>query len=250
LCRESFDLNRSHFDHPLGSRFEEMDAIAFFDHVLVPWERVFLLGDVDLCNNMALQTGQYTHSGHQVVTKNVVKCEFMLGLATLMTEILGSGQLPQVQEFRAEIIENLEVVKACLRAAEADAAVDQWGVMSPAAMPLMVARQLFIRMYPRMAEILHLLGSSSLMALPTEADLNGPLAADIHHYLETDTASAEERIRLFRLAWDTCCSAFASRQVLYERFFQGDRFRNVVLLNNLYDTAAMTAWVREFLQEE
>src|SRR5215510_2339291 len=46
LCRESFDLERSHFDHPLGSRFEEMDAIAFFDHVLVPWERVFLLGDV------------------------------------------------------------------------------------------------------------------------------------------------------------------------------------------------------------
>jgi 4-hydroxyphenylacetate 3-monooxygenase len=55
----------------------------------------------------------------------------------------------------AELIENLEVTKACLRAAEADAAVDQWGIMCPAEMPLMVARQLFIRMYPRMAEILH-----------------------------------------------------------------------------------------------
>jgi hypothetical protein len=38
-------------------------------------------------------------------------------------------------------------------------------------------------------------------------------------------AMAAERVRLFRLAWDTCCSAFASRQVLYERFFQGDRSR-------------------------
>ena len=36
LSRESYDLGRSHFDHPLGSRFEEMDAIAFFDHVFVP----------------------------------------------------------------------------------------------------------------------------------------------------------------------------------------------------------------------
>ncbi|MCI0824154.1 MAG: 4-hydroxyphenylacetate 3-monooxygenase, oxygenase component, partial [Chloroflexi bacterium] len=43
LCRESFDVGRSHFDHPLGSRFEEMDAVVFFDDVLVPWERVFLL---------------------------------------------------------------------------------------------------------------------------------------------------------------------------------------------------------------
>jgi 4-hydroxyphenylacetate 3-monooxygenase len=249
LCRESFDLERSHFDHPLGSRFEEMDAMAFFDHVLVPWERVFLLGDVDLCNHMSLRTHQYVHSGHQVVTKNVVKCEFILGLATLMVQTLGSAQQPQVQQMMAEIIEHLEVTKACLRAAEADAAVDQWGVMCPAEMPLMVARQLFIRMYPRMAEILHLLGSSSLMALPTEADLHGPLGPEIARYLETDTASAAERVRLFRLAWDTCCSAFAARQVLYERFFQGDRVRNVVLLNEMYDTAPMTAWVRAFLEQ-
>jgi 4-hydroxyphenylacetate 3-monooxygenase len=226
-----------------------MDAIAFFDHVLVPWERVFLLGDVDLCNNMALHTNQYVHSGHQVVTKNVVKCEFVLGLANLMIDTLGSRQLPQVQEMTAEIIENLEITKACLRAAEADAALDQWGIMTPASMPLMVARQLFIRMYPRMAEILHLLGSSSLMALPTQADLQGPLASEIKRYLETDTASAEERVKLFHLAWDTCCSAFASRQVLYERFFQGDRYRNVVLLNELYDKTPMTNWVRDFLDD-
>ena len=247
LCRETFDLQRTRFDHPLGSRFEEMDAIAFFDNVLVPWERVFLLGDVDLCNNMSMATGQYVHSGHQVVAKNVVKCEFILGLANLMVQTLGSGQLPQVQQMLAEIIENLEVTKACLRTAEVDAKVDDWGVMSPAPTPLMVARQLFIRMYPRMAEILHLLGSSSLMALPTEADLSGPLAPEIRRYLETDTASAAERIRLFRLAWDTCCSAFASRQVLYERFFQGDQVRNAFLLNALYDKEPMTERVRAIL---
>ena len=247
LCRESFDLERAHFDHPLGSRYEEMDALAFFDHVLVPWERVFLLGDPELCNDMATRTGQFLHSGHQVVTKNVVKCEFILGLASLMVQTLGSGELPQTRELLAEMIENLEVTRSCLRAAEADAAPNRWGVMSPADMPLMVARQLFIRMYPRMAEILHLLGSSSLMALPTEADLSGPLAPEITRYLATDTASAAERVRLFRLAWDTCCSAFASRQVLYERFFQGDRARNVVLLTTLYDTEPMRAWVREVL---
>lgn len=56
-------------------------------------------------------------------------------------------------------------------------------------------------------------------------------------------------MRLFHLAWDTCCSAFASRQVLYERFFQGDRYRNVFLLNELYDTVPMTRWVQDFLDE-
>ena len=101
-----------------------------------------------------------------------------------------------------------------------------------------------------MAEILHLLGSSSLMALPTQADLEGPLGPEVKRYLETDTSSAEDRIRLFRLAWDTCCSAFASRQVLYERFFQGDATRNALLLYNIYDKEPMTTWVREFLERE
>jgi len=250
LCRESYDLGRSHFDHPLGSRFEEMDAVAFFDNVLVPWERVFLLGDVDLCNNLQTATNRHLHSGHQIVTKNVVKCEFMLGLANMMVTTLGSSQQPQVQQMVAEIIENLEVTKACLRAAEVDAKVDEWGVMCPAELPLQVARNMFIRMYPRMAEILQLLGSSSLMALPTEADLNGPVGPEIERYLETDTASAEERVRLFRLAWDTCCSAFAGRQVLYERFFQADAVRNAVLLYNMTDREPMSGWVRDFLNQE
>ena len=249
-CRESFDLGRSHFDHPLGSRFEEMDAVAFFDNVFVPWERVFLLNDVELCNNLQTATNRHLHSGHQIVTKNVVKCEFMLGLANLMIRTLGSGQLPHVQQMMAEIIENLEVTKACLRAAEADAKIDQWGVLCPAQLPLQVARNSFIRMYPRMAEILHLLGSSSLMALPTEADMKGPLSEEINRYLETDTASAEERVRIFRLAWDTCCSAFAGRQILYERFFQADAVRNAVILYNMFDREPMTGWVQDFLHQE
>ena len=250
LCRESMDLGRSHFDHPLGSRFEEMDALAFFDNVFVPWERVFLLGDPDRCNNMSRRTHQYLHSGHQVVTKNVVKLEFVLGLANLMQHTLGSGQQPQMMQMTAEIIESLETTKALLRSAEADAAPDEWGVLCPAEMPLTVARHLFIRMYPRMGEILQLMGSSSLMALPTEADLHGPMAGALASYLDTDTASAEDRVRLFRLAWDTCCSAFGSRQILYERFFQGDVYRNVVLLNGLYDKEPATTFVREFLQGE
>ena len=120
----------------------------------------------------------------------------------------------------------------------------------PVLYPAAGGRKQFIGMYPRMAEILHLLGSSSLIALPSEADMNGPLAPQIKQYLETDTATAEERVRLFRLAWDTCCSSFSARQVLYERFFGGDAMRNALMLDSLYDKEPMTAWVREFLEQE
>ena len=247
LCRESLDQNRSHFDHPLGSRFEEMDAIVFFDDVLVPWERVFLYGDTERCNNLAIATNQYTHSGHQVVTKNVAKCEFVVGLACLMVKTLGSRSVLQVQALLAETIENLEIMKALLLSAEADAALDQWGVMCPARIPIVIARNLFIRMYPRMAEIIQLLGASSLMALPAEVDFEGPLAGFLEQYLDTDTATAKDRVRLFRLAWDLACSAFGSRQVLYERYFQGDWMRNASALYNAYDKESLMKQVEDFL---
>ncbi len=249
LCRESLDLNRSHFDHPLGSRFEEMDAIVFFDDVLVPWERVFLYGDTERCNNLAIATNQYTHSGHQVVTKNVAKCEFVVGLASLMVKTLGSGSNLQVQALLAESIENLEIMKALLLSAEAGAALDQWGVMCPARIPIVIARNLFIRMYPRMVDIIQLLGSSSLMALPSETDFEGPLAGFLEQYLDTDTATAKDRVQLFRLAWDLACSAFGSRQVLYERYFQGDWMRNASALYNAYDKEPLMKQVQDFLAQ-
>jgi 4-hydroxyphenylacetate 3-monooxygenase len=50
LAREPLDYGRPRHDHPLGSRFEETDAVVIFDDVHVPYERCFVLGDPELCN--------------------------------------------------------------------------------------------------------------------------------------------------------------------------------------------------------
>ena len=251
LCRESFDVGRSHFNHPLGSRFEEMDATIFFDDVLVPWDRVFLLGNVDMCNRIGSATQSQGHSGHQVLTRCLVKAEFILGLADLMVETLGSGTVPHVQEQVAELITQRDILKACLRASEADAAPNQWGVMSPATAPLQAGRAQFGRtMYPRMVEIIQLLGTSSLMALPSEADFEAPFAPQLNQYLATDTSNARDRTKLFHLAWDASCSSFSGRQVLYERMFGGNPLRNAMTLFNTYDKEPFRKQVRNFLDSE
>ena len=250
LCRESFDLGRSHFDHPLGSRFEEMDCVVFFDDVLVPWERVFVLGDVDLLNGTPTTTHSSTHTAHQGAAKNVAKCEFVLGVALLMTETLGNAHLPHSEERLAELMMYTELMRACLRAAEADATLDQWGVMCPASLQAELPRNLFMTAYPRMAEILQLLGSSSFMIIPSEADFQSPLAPEIEQYLATDTASARERVKLFRLAWDLALSAFGSRQVLYERFFASDPLTRARVLNAMYPKDAVMQRVRDFLSRD
>lgn len=225
ICRETVDYGRSHYDHPLGSRFEEMDAVVVFDDVFVPWERVLLYRDIKRCNEAYARTGAVVHMTHQVVVKNIAKSEFLMGLASLMASTIGAEVFQHIQEKLAEIWVNLETMKAFLRAAEADAQLDEWGVMRPAWDPLDAARNLFPRLYPRMIEIIQQIGASGLVAIPTEQDVKGPLAEDIKKYYQAARADAFDRIPLFRLAWDASLSAFASRQVLYERFFFGDPVR-------------------------
>ncbi len=250
ICRETFDPGGPTFDYPLTSRFEEMDAVVIFDDVLVPWERIFLLRDVERCNKAFAATGAVAHMAHQVVTKNIAKTEFILGIASLMVEAIAIDQFQHVQGKIAEIIYYLESMRAFARASEADAALDRWGVMTPAWPPLDAARNLFTWMYPKMIEILQLLGASGMMARPTKADLASPLRPTIERYYQAAAASAVDRIKLFRLAWDVALSSFGSRQVLYERFFFGDPVRMQMATFGSYDRKAYMDRVRAFLARE
>ncbi len=250
LCRDSFDHGRSHFDQPLGSRFEEMDCIVFFDDVLVPWERVFLLGDVDRLNATAHATHSSVHSAHQGAAKNLAKCEFVLGTALLMTQTLGNAHLPQVEERIGELMLTTQLTRACIRAAEAEAKLDEWGVMCPDPLLAESPRNLFMNAYPRMIEIVQLLGSSSFMLTPSEADFKGPLKSDIEQYLATDSTAARDRVKLFRLAWDLAGNAFGSRQVLYERFFASDPLTRARALASIYPKQEVMDRVREFLARD
>jgi 4-hydroxyphenylacetate 3-monooxygenase len=250
LCRESFDLDKPHFEHPLGSRFEEMDCIVFFDDVLVPWERVFLYGDVGRLNDTAFVTHSSAHTSHQGAAKNLAKCELVLGVALLMTETLGNAHLPHSEERIGELIMYTELMRACMRAAEADAEVDRWGVMCPAPLPAETTRNLFMTAYPRMVEILQLLGSSSLMIRPSQADFASPLGPALIQYLATDNATAHDRVRLFHLAWDIACSSFGARQVLYERFFASDPLTRARALGAMYPKREVTERVLSFLRRE
>jgi len=83
ICRPSMIHQNaaSPMDHPLSARFDETDAMAIFDDVLVPWERVFIHRDAELCNGLYNRTGIMPQIMHQFSTKNWAKSEFMMGLA-------------------------------------------------------------------------------------------------------------------------------------------------------------------------
>jgi 4-hydroxyphenylacetate 3-monooxygenase len=249
-CREPLDRGRSHRDHPLGSRFDEMDAMVYFDDVVVPWERVFLMGDVELANNAYGATGAVLHMAHQVVNLKIAKTEAILGTMQAAVDTIGSGQYQHVQEMIAETIIVLEIMKALKVASEAGATVNEFGVMTPARGPLDAARNYYPKMYQRLVEILRLVTSSGLIMIPTEADFRGPMAGHIQKYLASAGGDAEARVRLMRLAWDMTISGFGGRQAHYENFFFGDPVRMRMALYNVYDRSEYVERVHAFVADD
>ena len=250
IAREPLDYGRPRHDHPLGSRFEESDAVVVFDDVHVPYERCFVLGDPELCNGFYARTSAVMHMTHQVIARTTAKTEYILGLTSLLTEAIGIGRFQHVQADIAEVISTLEMLRAFARAAEADAEMNEFGELTPAWAPLNAARNLYPKLYQRFPEILRKLGASGLMATPTQADVSGPAAADIETYLQAAALGGAERVALFRLVWDTCISAFAGRQALYEYYFFGDPVRMAGAYVGSYDLSPYQAAVRAFLDRD
>lgn len=249
-CRESWVGGESTFDHPLSSRFEEMDTIVVFDHVLVPWDRVFIHGNIDVNNNLYNASDFFSHATHQVICKNIVKVEFMLGVAQSIVNTIRIGEYQHVQEKVAEIIVALEALRGFVLSSEQSAKINRWGVLTPDPDPLAAATIYFPKIYPRINEIIQLLGASGLVSIPTEADFASSGGDDLRHYLQTSTGDGEEKVRLFRLAWDLTMSAFGSRQELYERFFFGDPVRLASNLFRNYNSDIYLDRVKHFLSDQ
>jgi 4-hydroxyphenylacetate 3-monooxygenase len=251
VCRPSVTHQNaaSPLDHPLSSRFDETDAMAIFDDVPVPWERVFIHRDPAMCNGLYDRTGAMPQIMHQFSTKNLAKAEFMMALGFALAKATAIDAHLHVQGMLAELIQFAEFSRACLRASEADAAPGPSGAMTPAAMPLWTVRMMFPKMFVRMCEIIQTLGAGGLVAVPSYAEFDGPAADAVRTYYEAATADAPYRVKLFRLAFDAAVSSFSGRQQLYERYYSGDPVRLGGALYTLYDKEPHIGRIARLLDE-
>ncbi len=249
ICRESFAA-ASKYDHPLASRFDEQDAVVVFDDVLIPWERVFILEDPDRANRVSEATDAIVFMAHQAGVREIAKAEFIAGLATLVAETIGADQFPHVQEKITEVLLTVESMRALLSSSEANAKQNKWGLLTPDYVPINSARNLWPRVAPNLSVIVKQIGASGLMALPPEEVLKSGVRPDVDKYYQAKLAGAEERIGLFKLAWDAVGSSFGGRQELYERFFFGDPVRMASAYYNWYNKEPYKERVRSLLHRK
>lgn len=226
MSRKSYEeMSPSVFDNPLSSRFDENDAVAYFDDVKVPWERVFVFKNIEMCHKQWQVTAAHVYQNYQAMIRLTVKVRFLIGLARRITEINGVIGFPQVRETLGQLAAESAMVDAMVAAMEAKG-THQGRYFVPDRPTLYAAETLTQQLYPKILSTLRELAGGAMTMLPSSvADFRNPeIAAFIERTQQSPAASAVEKVKFYKLAWDAVGSEFASRHQQYEMFFTGASF--------------------------
>jgi 4-hydroxyphenylacetate 3-monooxygenase len=215
-CRPPYALDKpSVYDYPLSTQFDETDALAVFDDVFVPWENVFVYRDVEMLRAQFFEAPAHILGNNQAQIRLVEKLKFLIGIGRKIAATTKIDTIPTVQEKLGELAALAAVVEGMELASEATCIMDRNGVARPNPRFLYGAMGLQSELYPRILALLRELAGAGVIQVPTSyrALVNPETAPDI--------VPAEERIKLFKLAWDAVGSEFGGRHHQYEMFYAG-----------------------------
>lgn len=250
LCRDSYSTPKNAHDHPLSGRFDEQDAFVIFDDVEVPKDRLFMNANLP-AYNAVMRTSWSPNIMQQTMIRAQTKLEFAWGLANRMLLAINAKQPPNT-EMLGEIWSYSEFARAAIYAAEMQAQETPCGTWFPDVRPLHALRATLPYWFPRVNEIIKLLGSHNMFAAPTEAQMRDPeLKPLLDRYLRgAKDVRSEDRVRVFRLAWDFVGSALAGRNEQYERFYLASGPRNRQMCEMFADPARANRLVDQFLAKD
>jgi 4-hydroxyphenylacetate 3-hydroxylase C terminal/GAF domain len=224
-------------------------------------ERRIKLGETHLGRSAILRAPVYVedvqqdpswrgNAHHQSMIQAWTKLEFAWGLATCMAEAIGATD-PVTQQMLGEICSYAELTKAAVHYGEDGAYEYGNGAWFLDHKPLDALRATLPFWFPRVNEIIRLIGSHNVLCTPTSAQFADPtLRPLIDKYLRgAGDTTAEDRARIFRLGWDFAGTALASRNEQYERFYAASGARNRQAVQFWANRTEANRLVDRFLKE-
>ncbi len=226
LSRKSYEAAAaSVFDNPLASRFDENDAVLYFDDVKVPWDRIFVIDSIDMCQKQFHATPAHVYQNYQAMIRLSVKLRFLVGIARRTAETNGIIGFPQVRETLAQLAAEASMVDAFVVAMEAKGQ-QRGAYFVPDRQMLYAAQTLTQQLYAKIINTLRELAGGGMIMLPSSVrDFDNPEVARLIGKTQQSPASgAIDKVKFYKLAWDAVGSEFASRHAQYEMFYAGATF--------------------------
>ncbi|MEQ8347421.1 MAG: 4-hydroxyphenylacetate 3-hydroxylase N-terminal domain-containing protein [Sneathiellaceae bacterium] len=231
ISRASYELNAAvmgtPFDFPLSSRMDENDSILVFDKVLVPYENVFIYGDIEKVNMFFPASGFVPRFTLHGTTRLAVKLDFITGLFARALEATGTSAFRGPQTAVGEVIAWRNLFWGL-----SDAMVKSpvpWPGTDGYNLPNIgygnAYRVLGPMAYSRIKELIERHVASGLIYLPSSS-LEFENEA-VRPYLDrfvrgSNGMQAIDRVKLLKLLWDAMGSEFGGRHELYETNYAGN----------------------------
>lgn len=226
LSRKSYEASAvSMFDNPLASRFDENDAVVYFDEVKIPWDRVFFHRDIAMGQAQWHATRAHVLQNYQCQIRLAVKLRFLAGIARKIAETNGIINFPQVREMLGLLAAKAVLIDGLVAGMESQGERYN-GYYIPDRLMLCAAQVESQTLYPQVIELLRQLAGGGLIMTPSSAaDFANPeLAALIERTQRSPAVAPRDRVKLFKLAWDAVGSEFGSRHLQYEMFYSGPTY--------------------------
>ncbi|MDT3428229.1 4-hydroxyphenylacetate 3-monooxygenase [Paenibacillus forsythiae] len=216
----------STFDYPLSTQFDESDSLVVFNDVFIPWKHVFTYKNIEATRAQFHDTPAHVLGNNQAQIRLSTKLKFTIGVARKITAMGGTDKFPQVQERLGELASLAATVEGMLLASEYECVVDERGTARPNARFLYGIVGMQDQIYAGVIKILRELVGGGVLQLPSSYHemVNPESKDDIRQYIRASGVNSEERIQLYRLAWDIIGSEFAGRHQQYEMFYNGAPF--------------------------
>lgn len=226
--RPSYATGKSSlYDYPLSTRFDESDALVVFDDVFIPWEHVFVYKDTKLVSAQFHETPAHRIGNAQAQVRLINKLKFALGLAKKITEMNGIDKIPGVQEKLGELASIASSVEGQTLAAEYECTFDKNGTAIPNARYLYGAMGKQNDIYSSVIHILRDLVGGGVLQVPSSYKelIGSETKGDMEKYIRSaSNVSAEEKVKVFKLAWEVIGTEFGGRHQQYEMFYAGASF--------------------------
>ena len=229
------------FDYPASGHHSMPEGFVVFDDVFVPWERVFLAGEVQLASRLAQSLGLWERTGGLVGA--VGASRLFVGLAQLVTEMQGKERDAHCQSTIAELICYAEMLRMSLEFARTNFETTPSGMVHPNSLAINTAKYYYAANYHEAVKHLQDLAGGLVLTLPSEADLRNEASGRyIRKYLHTKSSvDVETRMRVYNLIRDLTADAYGGWHLVVSLQAGGGLSAQRVMMNRIYDMAGAKA---------
>jgi 4-hydroxybutyryl-CoA dehydratase/vinylacetyl-CoA-Delta-isomerase len=232
-------------DKPVSRGVALPDSMVVFDDVYVPYERVFLDGDVERSATVAHALGLWERlSG---VAHMAHLGDQLAGLAQLIAESNGAARIAHIRDKIADIAIYATMTRACLEAALANVDSGPDGMLIPSELYTNAGKLHAATNYAVMVRHLHDIAGGTVATRPSFADLENPETAGyVTKYLRgAEGVSAEDRLTLFHAIANMTADEWGGREAVSWLQSGGGLFAQRTVTRNHYDMTTAKALARD-----